>query len=110
MTFRRGRPVAAYLYLPRKVGEKSARTVPMEHGLLVDYNGEDVPIGVEITAPEQSTVEQVDELLGRLGFAATEPVELAPLRAARATIVTTPQTRRTAIGSLGATCDTDRTT
>jgi hypothetical protein len=79
LTFRRARPVAAYLYLPRAVGEKSARTVPMEHGLLVDYNGEDVPIGVEITAPERITVTTFDELLRKLGFDASEPDELAPL-------------------------------
>lgn len=82
VTFRRGRMLAAYLYLPRKAGEKSARTVPMEHGLLVDYNADGVPIGVEITAPKHITVTVIDELLRKLGFDATEPDELAPLRAA----------------------------
>lgn len=82
VTFRRGRMLAAYLYLPRQAGEKSARTVPMGHGLMVDYNTDGVPIGVEITAPEHITVAVVDELLRKLGFDATEPDELAPLRAA----------------------------
>jgi uncharacterized protein YuzE len=82
VTFRRGRPLAAYLYLPRKAGEKSVRTVPMGHGLMVDYDANGVPIGVEITAPGHVTVEQVDELLRRLGFEGTEPDELSPLRAA----------------------------
>lgn len=82
VTFRRGRMLAAYLYLPRKAGEKRTRTVPMGHGLMVDYNAEGVPIGVEITAPEHTTVARIDEVLARLGFATTEPDELAPLRAA----------------------------
>lgn len=82
VTFRRGRMLAAYLYLPRKAGDKSARTVPMEHGLLVDYDADGVPIGVEITAPERITVAAIDELLRKLGCEATEPDELAPLRAA----------------------------
>jgi hypothetical protein len=82
VTFRRGRPLAAYLYLPRKAGEKSVRTVPMGHGLMVDYNASGMPIGVEITAPRHVTVEQIDELLQQLGFDATEPDELLPLRAA----------------------------
>lgn len=82
VTFRRGRMLAAYLYLPRKPGKKSVRTVPMEHGLLVDYDADGVPIGVEITAPERITVAAVDELLRKLGLQATEPDELSPLRAA----------------------------
>lgn len=82
VTFGRGRMLAAYLYLPRKAGEKSTRTAPMGHGLLVDYNAEGTPIGMEITAPGHTTVAQIDELLARLGFDATEPDELAPLRAA----------------------------
>ena len=82
VTFRRGRMLAAYLYLPRKAGEKIARTVPMGHGLMVDYSAEGLPIGIEITAPESTHVDQIDALLARLGFDVTEPNELAPLRAA----------------------------
>ena len=82
VTFRRGRMLAAYLYLPRKAGEKSARTVPMPHGLMVDYAADGAPIGIEITAPERITVAEIDELLRALGFDATEPDELSPLRAA----------------------------
>ncbi len=82
VTFRRGRPLAAYLYLPREAGEKSVRTVPMGHGLMVDYNVSGAPIGVEITAPRHVTVEQVDDVLRRLGLDGIEPDELSPLRAA----------------------------
>jgi hypothetical protein len=58
---------------------------------MVDYNAKDITIGMELTAPEHSTVEHIDELLARLGFAATEPDELAPLRAARAPSIAMPR-------------------
>jgi uncharacterized protein YuzE len=96
VTFRRGRPLAAYLHLPRKVGEKSVRTVPMGHGLAVDYNADGKPIGMEITAHSHVTIAQVDEILRQLGFEATTPDELAPLRAAQRTSVgSLPQATRT---------------
>lgn len=82
VTFRRGRPVAAYLYLPRNAGEKSAHTAPMGHGLLVDYNAAGVPIGVEITAPSHLAIIEIDELLRQHGLEATTPEELGPLHAA----------------------------
>ena len=36
VTFRNGRPLAAYYYLPRRPGEKSVRTRRVEPGLLID--------------------------------------------------------------------------
>ena len=82
VTFRRGRPFTAYLYLPRPAGAKVGRTVPAGHGLMVDYDQHGTPIGVEITAPSQVTVSALDEILRSLGLEATEPDELAPLHAA----------------------------
>lgn len=82
VTFRRGRPFAAYLYLPRKVGDKSARTVRMGHGLLVDYRADGSPIGVEITAPMSTNAAAINEVLLGLGLDIADPDELAPLRAA----------------------------
>ena len=35
VTYRKGRPFAAYLHLSHHTGEKSARTVPSHDGLLV---------------------------------------------------------------------------
>ena len=52
VTFRKGKPLAAYLYLPREPGAKSARTELMGSGLLVDYQADGRPIGLEITAPD----------------------------------------------------------
>ena len=51
VTYRHGRPMAAYLYLPRRRGDRSHRTSRAAGGLLIDFNRQGRPIGIEITAP-----------------------------------------------------------
>ena len=82
ITFRKGKPLAAYLYLPRQTGVKSARTVEASVGVLVDYAPSGEPIGLEITTPTRVTVDQVNAVLESLGLAAMAPEELSPLHAA----------------------------
>lgn len=82
VTFRCGRPFAAYLYLPRASGAKSERTEKLSAGLLVDYTASGQPIGLEITAPTEVTLEQINDALGKLGVERLEAAEIAPLRAA----------------------------
>ena len=81
VTFRKGKPLAAYLYLPRQTGVKSARTVEALAGVLVDYAASGEPIGLEITTPTHVTVDQVNKVLETLGLSAMAPEELAPLHA-----------------------------
>ena len=45
VTYRRGRPYIAYLYLPRKKGEKSYETELVEPGMVLDFNREGKLIG-----------------------------------------------------------------
>ncbi|ETW96167.1 DUF2283 domain-containing protein [Candidatus Entotheonella palauensis] len=82
VTFRKGKPLAAYLYLPRQTGVKSARTIEAAAGVLVDYAPSGEPIGLEITAPAHITIDQINTVLGTLGLAAMLPEEFAPLHAA----------------------------
>ena len=82
VTFRKGKPLAAYLYLPRQAGVKSARTVEASAGLLIDYAANGEPIGLEITAPAHVTVDQINQVLETLGLVAMPAEELAPLHAA----------------------------
>lgn len=82
VTFRGGRPLAAYLYLPRNEGEKSARVEKRGPGLLVDLNEDGRPIGIEITIPVVVTVEAVNQVLTSYGLAPVDSAELAPLRTA----------------------------
>jgi hypothetical protein len=82
VTFRRGRPVAAYYYLPRRAGEKSFRTRRVEPGMVVDFSRSGRPIGIEITAPSRLTLAALNRVLRKLGFAAVQRADLRPLRAA----------------------------
>ena len=82
VTFRKGKPLAAYLYLPREPNAKSAKTEDFGSGLIVDYQADGVPIGLEITAPMKVTLDQINAVLGRLTLPFLEPQELTPLKAA----------------------------
>lgn len=82
VTFRHGRPVAAYYYLPRKPGEKSHRTKRIEPGLVIDLSRGGQPIGIEITAPSKITVAALNRVLTKLGLSRVTRNELAPLLAA----------------------------
>jgi uncharacterized protein YuzE len=50
ITYRKGRPFAAYLYLPRQSADRSARTEQCEGGVLIDFTEDGRPIGLEITS------------------------------------------------------------
>jgi uncharacterized protein YuzE len=82
VTYRKGKAVAAYLYLPRDAGTTSARTEDAGHGLRVDYDQNDNPIGVELTAPSLATADRLNELMQKLGQAPLHAQEWAPLQAA----------------------------
>ena len=82
VTFRKGKPLAAYFYLPRKSGVKSTRTEKFDGGLLVDYDDSGDAIGIEITAPSLITAEQISRVLEKLGHAPIGPNEIPPLAAA----------------------------
>ena len=82
VTYRHGRPLAAYYYLPRGAGEKSVRTRRAEPGLVIDYSHDDRPIGIEITAPSQISVAALNAVLQGLGDPAVSRDDLAPLIAA----------------------------
>jgi len=82
ITYRHGRPIAAYLYLPRGTRDKSQRTSKAPGGLVIDYARGGKPIGIEITAPSKATVTAVNRVLKELGFPTIKRADLAPLRAA----------------------------
>jgi len=82
VTYRRGRAIAAYYYLPRRPGQRSARTRRVEAGLLVDYARGGKPIGVEITNPGALSVAAFNRVLRELGFASVSREDVAPLIAA----------------------------
>lgn len=82
VTYRQGKPVAAYYYLPRLAGQRSVRTRRVEPGLLIDYAKGGRPIGVEITAPASLSVTAFNRVLRELGVAPVRRQDIAPLIAA----------------------------
>lgn len=82
VTFRHGRPIAGYLYLPRSSEDRSDRTARKDPGLVIDFNREGKPIGIEITAPGQVGLEDLNRVLAELGLPPLEGADLAPLKAA----------------------------
>ncbi len=82
ITFRKGKPVAAYLYLTGDQGEKSQRSEEFGSGLVLDFGQGDELVGIEITSPASTTVEGVNEALERHNMPLIESGELSPLIAA----------------------------
>jgi hypothetical protein len=82
VTFRHGRPVAAYYYLPRDANQKSARTRRVEPGLVIDFTAEGQAIGIEITAPAKVSLAALNAVLKELGQAPASEADLAPVLAA----------------------------
>lgn len=82
VTFRHGRPIAAYYYLPRSTRDKSYRTRRVEPGLVIDFTRAGKPIGIEILAPNKLTLTVFNRVLRELGFPPLKRADLAPLVAA----------------------------
>jgi hypothetical protein len=83
VTYRKGRPFAAYLHLSHPTGEKSAKTIGSPDGLLiVDYAATGRAVGIEITAPRAVSLERLNLLLGELGETPLAEEDYAPARAA----------------------------
>jgi hypothetical protein len=82
VTFRRGKPMAGYYYLPRRAGQKSYRTERLTSGLLVDFSRGGRPIGIEITAPSELSLRSLNRVLRDLGQEPVRREEIAPLLAA----------------------------
>jgi uncharacterized protein YuzE len=82
VTYRQGKPIAAYYYLPRPEGQRSVRTRRVEAGLLIDFAEDGQPIGIEITAPSVLSVTAFNRVLRDLGFPPVKRQEIAPLIAA----------------------------
>ncbi len=82
VTYRQGRALAAYYYLPRRSTDKSQRTERIEPGLVIDFTQDGRPIGIEILAPEKLTLAVFNRVLRDLGFPPLTHADLAPLQAA----------------------------
>ena len=82
VTYRKGRPFAAYIYLSPRGGDKSVRTEEVTADLLVDYAADGRPLGIEIVTPEAVPTEAILKVFDDLGLGRPADDDLAPLRAA----------------------------
>lgn len=81
VTYRNGKPLAAYLYLPRHSGDRSVR-VEEHEGYLVDWSEDGRPIGIEMPSPSRVTLEGLNKLLSELELECVDREEVLPLVAA----------------------------
>jgi uncharacterized protein YuzE len=81
ITYRKGKIIAAYLYLPRQPREKVKKTMKAAEGILVDYGKGGRPIGIEITAPQQISRQDINQVIAQLNLPPFAEEELAPLMA-----------------------------
>lgn len=82
VTFRQGRALAAYLYLPRLPRDRSSRSIVAAPGLVVDFTSKGKPIGVEITSPATVSLAAINRVLRDIGALPLKRADLQPLRAA----------------------------
>ena len=82
VTFRHGRPIAAYYYLPRRADQKSVRTQRVEPGMVIDFAADGQAIGIEITAPDMLSLPDLNAVLEQLGHAPATEADLSPVLAA----------------------------
>lgn len=83
ITYRNGRPLAAYFYLPRQLGDKSSKSVKCDAGLILDYAADGRAIGIEISAPRATTLESFNRALATANLEPIAAEELLPLLAAQ---------------------------
>jgi hypothetical protein len=82
LTFIEGRPIAAYLSLPIDERVDVARTTELSRDLIVDFNHDGAPIGVEIISFGGDVPARLNQLLRELGIPPLSPEELRPLQVA----------------------------
>jgi uncharacterized protein YuzE len=82
VTFRNGKPFAAYLRLRRAEGGRVHHTRELRPGLLVDFAADGTALGVEIVHPAETDEDAVMAVLAECKALPVARAELAPLRAA----------------------------
>jgi hypothetical protein len=81
ITYRQGKPFAAYLYLDRRPGDTSART-ERHDSWLVDFTADGRAIGIEFTEVTAVDVASLNRVLVAANQPAVSSTDLKPLEAA----------------------------
>jgi hypothetical protein len=81
ITYRKGKPLAAYLYLDRRPGDKSSRTERHETWI-IDFAADGRPIGIEFTHIGVVDLPELNRVLATAHYPALSRTDLVPLQAA----------------------------
>ena len=82
ISYRKGRPFAAYLFLPRQSDDRSVRTERFSEVLVIDYAADGRAIGIEIVHPQAVTEEEMNRALAHVNQTPLLKEDFAPLKAA----------------------------
>jgi uncharacterized protein YuzE len=82
ITYRNGKAIAAYLYLPRQSGDRSVQTKRLGNGLVIDFTSDGRAIGIEVTSPNHLTLGDLNRALIEANQPELQPDEAAPLLSA----------------------------
>lgn len=78
VTYRGGKPLAAYIYLSGRKGRKSVRTEEFRPNVLIDYAADGSPLGVEVLSL-RLTSDDLYAVFDHLGLDRPDPHELQPI-------------------------------
>ena len=82
ITYRRGRPVAAYISWASSATAKCHATKEAAPGMIVDFARNGRPIGLELAVPRAATLAGVNRVLRSVGAPPLRPSDFSPLRVA----------------------------
>jgi hypothetical protein len=84
VTYRHGRPFAAFLRLPRGPGARVDHTREVRPGMVVDFSEDDTPLGLEIVDPATADEDTLLGVLTEIRASGVSRGDLAPLWGNRA--------------------------
>ena len=79
VTYRKGSPLAAYLYLPREPDDHVFASEPVDGDMVIDRAADGRVIGVEILSPATLTATALNDVLERCGLLPVSEADLRPL-------------------------------
>lgn len=79
VTYRGGRPIAAYLQLPHSPDSKVDHSLPILPGIVVDFSADRTPLGVEFLNPAETDRGTILAKLAEIGANGVKADDLAPL-------------------------------
>jgi uncharacterized protein YuzE len=81
ITFRKGKALAAYIYLSKKSNSHVNKSRKLSEGIVADFDDDESIIGLEITAPNKINILKINTVLSNYNIQLSEQ-ELAPLKVA----------------------------